>query len=167
MVLNNTNEWKDVSRIFKGYLTIKSGSNLKKYDQLLELEITSRVDYVSHYSSQKQKNNAVVGQSSIAILKVDATKSLYGDDGTSDATLVTHITNKLNNELSLVSATFEAVEETDSSDSDKFIIHKFDCDIFRVSKKRDTGIGTFTTEFEVDITHEEHNKTSTTAPTTG
>lgn len=167
MVLNDTNEWKDVSRIFKGYLTIKDGSNLKRYDQLLEFEVTSRVDYVSHYSSQKQKNNAVVGQSSIAILKVDDTQTLYGADGTPDVTLVTHLTKKLNNELALVPVIFEAVEETDSTEADNFILHKFNGDIVRVTKRRATDIGTFTTEFEVDITSEVHNKVATTAPTSG
>lgn len=165
MTLIIDNEFADVARIFKGYLTIQSSGNLKKYDQLLELEITSRLDYISHYSSQKKKNNAVVGQSSIAILKVDDTVSLYGADASTDATLVTHITNKLNNELELVPAIFEAVEETDSTETNNFILYKFNCDIFRLTKKRDTGIGTFTTEFEVDIKSETYHKIATAAPT--
>lgn len=167
MVLDITNEWKDVSRIFKGYITIKSGSNLKRYDQLVELTVTSRVELAAHYSSQKQKNNAVVGQSSNAILKIDDTKTLYGTDGTTDETLITFITKKINNELSFVSAVFEGVEETDSSASDKFIVHKYDGDIFNVIKVRDNSTGTYTTEFGIDITHEEHHKTVSTAPTTG
>lgn len=166
MTLSLSNKWEDVSRIYKGYLTIIDGSDLKQFDQLLELEITSKVELNAHYSSQKKKNNAVVGQTSSAFFKIDDTKFLYGPDGTADTTLLTHITDKLSNNLSAVSAIFESVQETDSADNDKFILHKFTGDIFQVTKIRDENSGTYTTQIFIDITSEEHNKESPTAPTT-
>ena len=167
MTLSIDNKWPDVSRIYKGYLTIIDGSDLKQFDQLLEFEITSKVELNAHYSSQAKKNNAVVGQTSSSFFKIDDTKFLYGPAGTADATLLTHITNKLNNTLSAVSAVFESVQETDSADSDKFILHKFTGDIFQVTKIRDESLGTYTTQVFIDITSEVHNKESPTAPTSG
>ena len=167
MTLSISNKWEDVSRIFKGYLTIVDGSNLKQFDQLLELEITSRVELNAHYSSQAKKNNAVVGQTSTAFFKIDDTKFLYGPAGTVDKTLLTHITNKIDNELSAVSCIFESVQETDSADSNKFILHKFTGDVFQVTKVRDESLGTYSTQLFIDITSQTHNKEASSAPTTG
>jgi len=167
MAIIITNEFKDVSKIFKGYLTIQDGTNLKQFDQLLELEINSKLELAAHYSSQKQKNNAVVGQSSSSTIKFDDTVTEYGIDGDNDETLLTEMTKKINNELEAVKGTFESVQETDSSDANNFIIHKFIGDIFNIVKTRDSGSGTHTTQMFIDITKQEHNKIASSAPTVG
>ena len=162
------NEWNDVSKIYKGYLNIITSTtpttNLR-IDQLLELEIVSEVEIATHYSSQKKKNNAVIGQSSNAIIKFDDTKDLYSTTNNDDDDLISYITDQLNNKLEVVPMTFESVEETDSADNDKFILFKFIGDIFRSNLVRNTSTGTFEGTLGVNITSETHHKIASAAPT--
>lgn len=164
MVNEIINKWDDVAKIFKGYLNIVSDAN-KRIDQLLELSITSEVTVVPHYSSLKKKNNAVIGQTSRAIITFDDTQDLYSTSISSpDADTLSNVTKKLNNELETVPFTFEAVQETDSEEDEKFILYKFSGDIIRSTLVRNTSSGTFEGELELDITNETHHFLSATEP---
>lgn len=158
-------EFKDVARIFKGFLNIVSDAN-KRIDQLLELSITAEVTVVPHYSSQKKKNNAVIGQTSRAIITFDDASSLYAVKNTTpNVDTITHITNKLNNELETVPFVFESVQETDHTDTDnKFILYKFRGDIIRSTLVRNTSSGTYEGELELDITSEDQHVLSNALP---
>lgn len=167
MTNETINQFEDVSRIFKGFLTIVDGTTNKRLDQLLELSISAEVIVVPHYSSLKKKNNAVIGQTSKAIITFDDTKDLYDkfDEDNPDADTISNITKKINNELETVPFIFESVQETDSSDDDKFILYKFNGDITRSTLVRNTSSGTYEGELELDITSETHHGTSENAPT--
>ena len=162
------NQWGNVAKIYKGYLNIITsttpGTNLR-IDQLLELEITAEVELATHYSSQKKKNNAVIGQASRAIIKFDDTQDLYKTTITNDDALLSYISNQLNNNLAAVPMTFESVEETDASSDPKFILYKFIGDIFKSNLVRNTSTGTFEGTLEIDITSETHHIAANAAPT--
>ena len=158
------NQWDDVSKIFKGFLNIVSSAN-KTIDQLLELSISAEVTVVPHYSSQKKKNNAVIGNTSKAIITFDDTQDLYAiKDATPDDDTLTFITNKLNNELETVPFTFESVQLTDSEEDDKYILYKFSGDIIRSTLVRNTTSGTYEGELELDITGETHHYVTDSKP---
>lgn len=134
---------------YEGYLTILSGdSPNQKYsriDQMMDLEINTDMQVVSHFNSQKVMHNVIVGNNSICIIDLKDTVDIYQKSGdTVKEYLLTNIVKELNNELRIVPIEFVGIQKTLSSSDPKFIIETLECDAFAVRKRRNLDTGDYT-----------------------
>lgn len=143
------NEFTKSSLTYEGYLTILSGTapNQKytKLDQLMELEIDTDMQIVSHYNSQKQLHNVVVGSNSVCVIDLKDTVDLYQKDGdTVIPYLLTDMIKELQTELRVVPIEFVGIQKSESTTNPDFIIETLECDAVAVRKRRNLNTGDYT-----------------------
>lgn len=143
------NEFTKSGLTFEGYLTIISGTapdqKYTRLDQLMELEIDTDMQIVSHFDSQKRMHNVVVGNNSVCVIDLKDTVDLYQEDGdTPIPYLLTDMIKELNNELRVVPIEFVGIQKTESISDPEFIIENLECDVTAVRKRRNLDTGDYT-----------------------
>ena len=143
------NTFADSALTYEGYLTILSGDSpdqkYSRIDQLMELEINTDMQVVSHYNSQKVMHNVIVGNNSLCIIDLKDTVDFYQKSGdTAIPYLLTDMIKELNNELRVVPIEFVGIQKTLASSDPTFIIETLECDAFAVRKRRNLDTGDYT-----------------------
>jgi len=157
------NQFSDSYLTYEGYLTILSGdSPNQKYtrlDQLMELDIDTVADYVTHYSSRKKKHNVLTGTSSIGIISLKDTVDLYEKSSETNLKeyLMTFIVSEIENNLTLPPLKFVGIQKTLATSDPTFIIENIECDAIAFRKRRNLDTGDHTDVLEVSITQRTPN----------
>ena len=162
------NVFDDVSRLFKGYFILydegadnaPDGGDDKGYvfNQIVDLSASANQLTSPHYGTFGKKKLAAIGYESVYTVRVDDTADLYPTSDivgnttpdAADRVTVSYFLKKLT-ENELVPARFATVQETDTDDDEKFIIHEFEGFITSSAPARNTSTGTWEREYEFDV----------------
>ena len=174
MVVDDINDWSDISRIYKGYFQIIVGTTRYKLLHPVSMQERVRANYATHYSTSGKKKLASTGYDASYTIALDNTVDLYATNSEITASTITNATKKtisyfidkiFKNETPEIE--FEGVEETDSADTTKgkFIVNQFRGVVVSVDRGRETSQGTYQATLHIDILEKVKVERATTAPT--